>query len=61
MKKSKLFALAALALGGSLFHVGCGSLGSLGGFGKGLLTSGWPAGNRWVGLAFDILNEELFG
>jgi len=60
LKKSKLFALAALALGGSLF-AGCGGLGGLGGFGKGLLSAGWSPGNRWAGLALDILNEELFG
>lgn len=61
MKKAKLYTLAALVLGGSLFHIGCGSFGNLGGFGSGLLSKGWPGNNRWLNLAIDILNEELFG
>lgn len=56
-KKSKLFALAALVLGGStVFQSGC-----LSGFWGGLVGRGWPTENRWLNLGIDILNEELFG
>lgn len=60
MKKSKWYTLAALVLGGgSLFQFG--GCGGFNGFGSGLLSEGWPANNRWLNLAIDILNEELFG
>lgn len=57
MNKSKMITLAAMLLGGAtLFQNGC-----LGAFWDGFFNSGFPTNNRWLNLAIDILNEELFG
>lgn len=56
MKNSKWFALAALFGGGTLFQSGC-----LNQFWSGLFNTGWPTENRWLNVAIDIVNEELFG
>lgn len=56
-KKAKWFTLAASLFGGStLFQNGC-----LGDFWGGLWNTGWPADNRILNVAIDVLNEELFG
>lgn len=52
----KWLTLAVLAASATLFANGC-----LGGFWQGLVGSGWPEGNRWIGLGFDIANEAIFG
>lgn len=57
-KKNKWMAYAALLAGGATLFHSC--LGGLGGFTRGF-TDGFPASNRWLNLAIDILNEELFG
>jgi len=55
--KKKIFALTAMLMtGASLFQVGC-----LNSFWKGFFNEGWPSNNRWLNIAVDILNEELFG
>ncbi|MGE0481979.1 MAG: hypothetical protein AB7Q17_16075 [Phycisphaerae bacterium] len=56
MKKSKLMMLSALVAGATLFQNGC-----LGSFWDGFFNGGWPNGNRWLNIAIDVLNEELFG
>lgn len=60
MKKSKWIALSAMLLGGATLFSGGGGCG-FSGFGRGLLSTGWPSNNRWLNLAIDILNEDLFG
>lgn len=55
LKKAKFAFLAALATG-TLFQSGC-----LGSFWNGFFNDGWPTNNRWINVAIDILNEELFG
>jgi len=58
-KKSKWLSLAALVFGGStVFQSGCLNLE---GFWGGLFGAGWPTDNRWLNIAIDVLNEELFG
>lgn len=54
-KKNKWMAYAALLAGGATLFSSC-----LGGITRGF-TDGFPASNRWLNLALDILNEELFG
>lgn len=56
-KKSKWLTLSAALFGGAtLFQSGC-----LGDFWAGFWNSGWPTDNRWLNIAIDVLNEELFG
>ncbi len=53
----KWIALATMAFGGAtLFQNGC-----LGDVWQGFLNDGWPTNNRWINIAVDVLNEELFG
>ena len=47
---------AMLAGGGMLFQHGC-----LADFWQGFWSTGWPTDNRWLNLAVDILQEDLFG
>lgn len=54
-KKSKWVTLALLA-GGAVVFEGC-----LGAFWNGLWNTGWPAGNKWLNLAIDIVNESVLG
>jgi|YNPBryantNP2012_1023418.scaffolds.fasta_scaffold53239_2 hypothetical protein len=53
-KKFKWLTLALLAGSATLFN-GC-----LGAFWDGLWNTGWPTQSRWLNLAIDILNEEIF-
>lgn len=46
--------------GGSLFHSFGGGSGCLGDFWGGFWNTGWPTNNRWINVALDVLNEELF-
>jgi len=39
-------------------QVGCFSFED---FWQGLWNTGWPTDVRWLNIAWDILNEELFG
>lgn len=55
-KTTKWSAFGALLFGGTLFQSGC-----LGDFWAGFWTTGWPTDNRWLNIAIDVLNEELFG
>ncbi len=53
----KWLTLGAMAFGGAtLFQNGC-----LGSFWQGLFNSGFPAENRVLNVALDVLQEELFG
>jgi len=54
-KKAKWLTLAVLAGSATLF-TSC-----LGGFWDGMWNTGWPTDSRWVNLALDIINEDLFG
>lgn len=54
-KKAKWLTLSLLAGGGMLFN-GC-----LSAFWNGMWNTGWPTDNRWINLALDIVNEDLFG
>jgi hypothetical protein len=57
MSKAKLYKLGAVLLGGGmLLQSGC-----LQDFWQGFWNTGWPADNRWLNIAIDVLNEELFG
>lgn len=57
LKKTKWITLTLLASSAMLFANGC-----LGAFWQGLWNTGFPGnGNRWLGLALDVLNEDLFG
>lgn len=51
--------MAALVIGGGMLFQFGGS-GCTNAFWKGF-TNGWPANNRAVNVALDILQEELFG
>jgi hypothetical protein len=55
MKKWMTLVAATLG-GGTLFQSGC-----LNDFFGGFFNTGWPTDNRWLNLAIDVLNEELFG
>ena len=55
--KAKWFKLCASLLGGAtLLQNGC-----LGDFWDGFWNTGWPTDVRWLNIAIDVLNEELFG
>jgi hypothetical protein len=54
--KSKWLAISTLLFGGATIFQGC-----LGDFWQGFWQSGWPTNNRMLNIAFDVLNEELFG
>jgi len=57
--KAKWLKLWAAVLGGAtLFQAGCLNLED---FWQGLWNTGWPTDNRWLNIAWDVLNEELFG
>ena len=55
-KKSKWLTLSVALFGGATVFQGC-----LGEFWAGFWNSGWPTDNRWLNIAIDVLNEELFG
>ncbi|MBL8880425.1 MAG: hypothetical protein JNG88_15030 [Phycisphaerales bacterium] len=57
MLKKVKFALLTAITTGTLFHTG----GCLGGFWNGFFNDGFPTNNRWINVALDVLNEELFG
>ncbi len=58
--KAKWYKLGAILLGGgTLFQFG-GCL-NLEDFWQGFWNTGWPTDNRWLNIAIDVLNEELFG
>lgn len=59
MKKKLIKIAGAMAGGAFLLH--SGSIGCLGDFWAGFFNTGWPTNNRWLNVALDVLNEELFG
>jgi hypothetical protein len=56
MKKSTWLKLSAMSLAGGLLLSGC-----LAQFWDGFWNTGWPTDNRWLNIAIDILQEDLFG
>lgn len=52
MRKAKWMSLSVLVAAGALVSEGC-----LAAFWDGFWNSGWPANNRWVNLAYDVLVE----
>lgn len=56
MKKSTWLKLAAMSLAGGMLLSGC-----LAQFWDGFWNTGWPTDNRWLNIAIDILQEDLFG
>ncbi len=56
MKRTKWTALAMLTGGAMLLANGC-----LGAFWQGFATEGFPGNNRWLNIAFDVVNEIVLG
>lgn len=54
IKRGKMLALAASLLSGAALFQGCS------GFWGGIFRNGF-VDNKWLDIATDILNEELFG
>ncbi len=52
MRRVKWMALSALMGAGAMVSEGC-----LGAFWDGFWNTGWPANNRWLNLAYDVLVE----
>ena len=56
-KKSTWLKLGAMLMsGGLLLSNGC-----LGDFWAGFWNTGWPTEARWLNIAIDVLQEDLFG
>jgi len=49
---------SGLLFGGATVFQGGGCLND---FWAGFWNTGWPTDSRWLNIAIDILNEELFG
>ena len=59
IKKSTWLKLGAMLLGGAtLFSNGCLNLQD---FWDGFWNTGWPTDSRWLNVAIDVLQEDLFG